>query len=160
MLLVGAGLVAAACAWKFLGPHGWRSGFPGYFTFLVAASVTPTLLLLGVSLAYINWQAFSLALFYTLAVSVLWEALLGVPYRWWGYQETQMLGLYVRPASNLPVEAVLVWVAVTWTTVSLYEAVHLWWSLDKPDRHRLLLEIAGVRRLAGFYARRQRLGPP
>jgi hypothetical protein len=30
--------------------------------------------------------------------------------------------------------------------------------LDKPDRHRPLLEIAGVRRFAGIYARRQRLG--
>ena len=158
-LLVGAGLVALACAWKFLGPHAWREGFPGYFTFLVAVSVAPTILLLGVSVAYINWQAFSLALFYVLALSILWEALLGVPYRWWGYEEAQMVGLYVLPASRLPIEAVLVWIAVTWTTVSLYEACHLWYSLTPPERHELLHGTAGLRHIAPAYARAKNLPP-
>jgi len=44
---------------------------------------------------------------------VLWEALLGAPHRRWGCQEAQRLGRYVRPASKLPVEAMLVWIAVT-----------------------------------------------
>ena len=46
-----------------------------------------------------------------------WEATLAVPYGWWGYHPRAMIGLDIGAWSNLPVEAVCVWLAVTYTTV-------------------------------------------
>ena len=59
-------------------------------------------------------------------VSLLWEATLAVPYGWWGYQPEQMIGLNIGAWSGLPIEAVCVWIAVTYTTVIVFESVKLW----------------------------------
>ena len=98
-------------------------GFPGYFVFLVLCSVLPTALLYRGVAAQINWRALSLTLFLMLLVSLLWEATLASPYGWWRYNEDMMLGIFVGAWSRLPVEAVLVWIMVTFTTVMFYETV-------------------------------------
>jgi hypothetical protein len=64
-------------------------------------------------------------------VSLLWEATLALPYGWWGYQATAMLGLTIGAWSQLPVEAVWVWLAVSFTTVISYEVVKIWLATGK-----------------------------
>jgi hypothetical protein len=110
-------------------------GFPGYFIFLIAGALGPSALLLPSALPVVNWRALSLTLLIILLMSLLWEATLGVPYGWWGYQETQMTGIFITAWSRLPIEAVLVWVAVTYATAIVYEVVRRWQSSGKQARH-------------------------
>ena len=113
-------------------------GFPGYFTFLVVAALGPSAALLPSALPVINWRAFSLTLFIILLTSLLWEATLGIPYGWWGYQDSQMIGIRITAWSGLPIEAVMVWIAVTYATAIVYEIVRRWQSSGKPA-HRAFL---------------------
>jgi len=103
-----------------------RDGFPGYFTFLVAGALVPTMSFYPVARRFINWRALSLTLFFMLLVSVMWEATLALPYGWWGFQHRQMIGLFVGAWSNLPIEEVFVWIAVTYATVIVFEVVKVW----------------------------------
>jgi hypothetical protein len=43
-----------------------------------------------------------------------------------------MMGLFIRPWSNLPVEAALLWVAATWSNVATYELARLWYHRNEP----------------------------
>ena len=113
-------------------------GFPGYFTFLVVSAVGPSAALLPSAMPVINWRAFSLTLFIILLTSLLWEATLGVPYGWWGYQDAEMIGIRITAWSRLPVEAVCVWVAVTYVTAIVYEIVRRWQSSGKALRRAFL----------------------
>jgi len=114
-------LVAAAWAYKKLGPHQYHDGFPSYFTFLVAASLLPSILLFRATERFINWQAVSLTMFWVALTSIFWEATLAAPYGWWGYNEWHMMGLFVGAWFGLPIEAVILWLSVTFTTVMVYE---------------------------------------
>jgi hypothetical protein len=114
------------------------SGFPGYFTFLVLAALGPSTVLFPAALPVINWRAFSLTLFFILLTSVLWEATLGVPYGWWGYQLAQMMGIRITAWNFLPIEAIFVWIAVTYQTVVVYEVVKRWQSSGKKARRAFL----------------------
>jgi hypothetical protein len=75
---------------------------------------------------FINWRAFSFTCFFMLLLSLLWEVTLALPYGWWGYRATAMMGLTIGAWSHLPIEAVCVWLAVSFTTVIGYEAVKIW----------------------------------
>ncbi len=121
-LLFCLALVAAGFVYKWYGPHDHREGIPGYFTFLVLAAFTPVVLMFPSVKALVSWRAFSLVMFVTVGVSQIWEASLGVPYQWWGYQPEQMLGIFIPGWTNLPLEASLLWLVVTWATVTWYEA--------------------------------------
>lgn len=121
-LIVGAVLVGAAVAYKKLLAED-PQGFPLYFTYLVAAAVIPSMGLYRAVARFINWRAFSLTFFFMLLVSLVWEATLGVPYGWWTYNERMMMGVFVDGWTDLPLEAVVVWLAVTYTSVIVYEAV-------------------------------------
>ena len=101
----------------------YREGFPLYFTFLMAAAVLPSLLLFRSARPFINWRAFSITLLWVLLTSLLWEATLASPYGWWHYRETWMMGMHIRAWANLPVEAAILWVAVTYTTTIVYETI-------------------------------------
>jgi hypothetical protein len=46
-----------------------------------------------------------------------------VPYGWWAYVPDQMMGIFLKPHCDLPIEAVLVWTLGTWTTVIIYETI-------------------------------------
>jgi hypothetical protein len=48
---------------------------------------------------------------------------LGIPYGWWGYEPDQMMGIFIQPHCDLPLEAVLVWTLGSWTTVICYETI-------------------------------------
>ncbi len=136
-LLLAVTLIAAAIAYRhFFAPN--PPGFPGYFTFLVASALGPSAALFPEALPVINWRAFSLTLFVLLLTSLLWEATLGVPYGWWDYQPAQMMGLNITAWNHLPIEAVCVWIAVTYTTVIVYEIVKRWQSSGRKARHAFL----------------------
>jgi hypothetical protein len=122
-------LVAAAILFKlYVAKDG---GFPGYFTFLVVGALAPSMVLFPSALPVINWRAFSLTLFIILLISLLWEATLALPYGWWGYQSAEMVGIHITAWSGLPIEAVVVWFAVTYATTIVYEVVRCWQASGK-----------------------------
>ncbi|HEY3707259.1 MAG TPA: hypothetical protein VGL22_19515 [Terracidiphilus sp.] len=132
-LIAGVVLIAGAIVLRRVFVHD--GGFPGYFLFLVVAALGPSALLLPSALPVINWRALSLTLFFILLMSLLWEATLGLPYGWWGFQHREMLGIYITAWSDLPIEEVLLWITVTYATVIVYEVVRRWQSSGKRARH-------------------------
>ncbi|MBX6314984.1 MAG: hypothetical protein IRY99_19015 [Isosphaeraceae bacterium] len=135
-LLVGVLLIAAGIIYKrFFSPTPGL--LPGYYLFLVVLALTPSLLLFASARPFINWRALSFSFFVLLLVSLLWEATLASPYRWWGYRDEQMLGLYIYAWCRLPIEAVIVWFAVTYMTVIVYEVVKIFLAVERPSREAL-----------------------
>lgn len=136
-------LITAAIIYKrFLSPE--PEGFPGYFTFLVLMALTPAVALFPEARSVINWRAFSLTFFVILLTSLLWEATLAIPYGWWGYQGRQMMGLRVTAWSELPIEAVVVWLAVTFSTVVVYEIVKRWKGSGRTVRAAFLGRASAI----------------
>jgi hypothetical protein len=127
------GVMAFALGWLFkkFGPHPWHEGFPGYFLFLTAVALTPSIVFFPVANPYINWRAFSLAFLFILLVSLFWEATIAVPYQWWGFQPRQMVGEFINGFSGLPLEEPLLWLGVTWATVIVYETIYTWLSIPR-----------------------------
>jgi hypothetical protein len=128
VLLIAAAIILR----RFLQPN--TPGFPGYFIFLVITALGPSALLLPSARPMINWRAFSLTLYMIALTSLLWEATLALPYGWWRYQKPQMIGFSILAWDGLPVEAIVVWLAVTFTTVIIYETVKSWQSSGKEAR--------------------------
>jgi hypothetical protein len=136
-LVAGLVLVAAAIVYKkFFAAN--PVGFPSYFCFLVATGLVPATGFLETARPFINWRAFSLTLFLIVLVSLLWEATVAVPYGWWGYQPQQMIGLFIGAWSELPIEAVCVWVAVTYATTIIFEIIKLWLASGKTAKAAFL----------------------
>ena len=127
-VLLGGALIAAAFIYKkWFSPS--PEGFPWYFTYLTVASTIPSAGFFRAAMPFINWRAFSFTFFLLLLISLLWEVTLAIPYRWWGYRPETMLGLFIGAWTGLPVEAVCVWFAVTYTTVITYEVIKIWKAL-------------------------------
>jgi len=136
-LILGIFLVAVAVIYKkALSPV--RDGFPEYFTFLVLVAFVPGISFFPTARRFINWRAFSLTLFFILLISLLWEATLAVPYQWWDYQPKQMIGVRIGAWAGLPIEAVCVWIAVTYATAIVFEIVKLWLASERPVKHAFL----------------------
>lgn len=120
-------IVSIAVALTLAGVLSSTSHWPQYLVFLFAASTFPVIAFIQVAHPFINWRAFSLVFFASLLVSLLWESTLGIPYRWWGYNDAYMLStLKARPWSNLPAEAYLVWILAPFTIVAVYETAKVW----------------------------------
>ncbi len=130
-------LVAAAVLYKKLLSHA-PEGFPAYFTFLVFGAMVPSMSLFDSARRLINWRAFSLTIFMILLISMFWEATLAVPYGWWGFQQDQMIGLFIGAWAGLPVEEVFVWLAVTFATTIVFEIVKICLASEKPVKESLL----------------------
>ena len=101
-------------------------GWPVYFIFLTLAAFVPSAALYKTMRNYVNWQALGATTLYAVGTSILWEATLAVPQKWWGYQPKHMLGIVIPdwsrdPAWPFPVEAAAVWVAAPLTCVLVYE---------------------------------------
>ncbi len=106
--------------------------------FLVGGALVPAMSFYPIARRCINWRAFSLTLFFMLLVSMLWEATLALPYGWWGFQHRQMVGLFVGAWSNLPIEEVCVWVAVTYATTIVFEVVKIWQASGRRAKEAFL----------------------
>lgn len=136
-LVAGLVLVATAITYKkFFAAN--PAGFPSYFCFLVATALVPATGFLKTARPFINWRAFSLTLFLIVLISLLWEATLAVPYGWWGYQSKQMMGLFIGAWSGLPIEAVCVWMAVSYSTTIIFEIIKLWLASGKTAKAAFL----------------------
>jgi hypothetical protein len=123
-LILGLVLIAMAVIYKkyFSSvPEGW----PGYFIVLVAGGLIPSVSFYPATRRFINWRALSLTMFYVLLVSMLWEATLALPYGWWNYQHREMSGVFIGAWS------VLVWLAVTYGAVIVFEAVKIWQASER-----------------------------
>jgi hypothetical protein len=135
--IVGALLIVMAVVYKkMFSPV--PDGFPGYFTVLVLGAFVPSMSFFPTARPFINWRAFGLTLFIIALVSLLWEATLAVPYQWWGFRPTQMMGLFIGAWAGLPIEEVGVWIAVTYATVILFEIFKLWQASGKKAKHAFL----------------------
>jgi lycopene cyclase domain-containing protein len=145
-LLWAAVLIAAAVLYKRV--IAAEPGFPGYFTFLAAGALLPSAALFPAALPVINWRAFSLTMFMVLLISLLWEATLGVPYGWWGFQNDEMIGIRIAAWSDLPIEEVFVWIAVTYATVIVYENVRRWQASGRSAASAFLGRGAERKKLA------------
>jgi lycopene cyclase domain-containing protein len=121
-VVVGAALIGLAIAYKKL-LSAEPEGFPAYLTFLVAGALVPSAMLFPVARRRINWRALSATMLLVVLISLIWEATLAVPYGWWDFQPQAMAGVFIRAWAGLPVEEVLVWMAVTWATVIVYEVM-------------------------------------
>ncbi len=124
-VLAGALLVLAAVVYKKFFSAS-PEGFPAYFTFLVAGAIVPAAGFFHSVRSFINWRAFSFTFFFVLLVSLLWEATLGLPYGWWGFQSDKMIGIFVGAWSDLPIEEPFVWFMVSFTTIIVFEVVKIW----------------------------------
>ena len=126
-LILAVVLIGSAWVYKKqFAPVADREGFPGYFALLVAGALIPAMSFYPIARRIINWRALSLTVFFMLLVSELWEATLALPYGWWGFQHRQMVGLFVGAWSNLPIEEVFVWIAVSYATIIVFEVVKIW----------------------------------
>jgi hypothetical protein len=128
---------------------GW---IPVYYTFLVAVAFVPAMILYRAVKDLVNWQALSLTCVYVLLTSLLWEVTLGIPGYWWRYQPAGMIGKSILAwsygtavdcngmvhAAVFPIEALLVWVAVTFSIVLFYEAAKAYLYDERPSGRRLL----------------------
>ena len=136
-LIVGIAILGVAVLYKkFRSPV--PEGFPEYFGVLVIGGLVPSVSFLPVARRFINWRAFSLTIFMILLISLFWEATLAVPYGWWGYQQKQMVGLFIGAWDGLPIEAVAVWIAVTYGTTIVYEIMKVWQASGRTAKHAFL----------------------
>ena len=124
---------------KVLAPPDHQAGFPLYMTFLLMAAVIPGMLLHRCACPFINWRAFSVMLMWVLLTSLLWEGTLASPYGWWRYRPEWMMGLHIAAWSDLPVEAVVLWIAVSFTTISVYETIKVYLHMKTPSLKKALL---------------------
>jgi len=136
-LILGVVLIAAAVIYKkeF---SVVSSGWPGYFIVLVVGGLVPAVSSFPATSRFINWRALSLTVFFILPISLLWEATLALPYGWWNYQHGAMMGIFIGAWSELPIEAVFVWLAVTYATIIVFEAVKIWQASGRPAREAFL----------------------
>jgi hypothetical protein len=137
--IYGIGAIAAAILYRFFGFHDPRAeSWPVYFVFLVATAVIPALVGFRATQPFINWRAFSLTVLWVLLTSIMWEVTLAVPYGWWGYEHRFMLGIFVDGWHDLPIEAVMLWLVVTFTVVVAYEAIKIVLTADHSTRQALI----------------------
>jgi hypothetical protein len=115
---------------------------PYYFTFLIAVAFIPAMALFRNTKHFVNWKAFSFTTLYVLLTSCIWEATLALKRKWWGYREEGMLGINIddwgTEFSTYPIEALLVWLVVTFSCVLTYEAVKVYQYDPRPGMKQRL----------------------
>jgi hypothetical protein len=129
-VILGLGLIGGAVVYRKLF-SGAPAGFPWYFSYLTCVSLIPSAGFFKTAQSFINWRAFSFTFFLLLLISLLWEVTLALPYAWWLYRDDAMIGLRIGAWSNLPIEAPCVWMAVTFTTVIVYEVIKIWKAIGR-----------------------------
>lgn len=140
VLLIGAGVLGFTYIYRFFifdgqypsfpaplldcrvpAPKMSGGGFPLYFTILFTIVFTPAVMIWHRAWPSVN----PAALFFTIVVAVLfslvWEATLAIPYGWWNYNPRWMMGVFIDPWYNLPVEAVCLWLLAGWGAILIYE---------------------------------------
>lgn len=127
---IGLGFIVLAIAYKKLLAQN-SQGFPWYFTYITVAALIPSMAFYNSARLFINWRAFSFTFFIIVLISLIWETTLALPYRWWGFQDTAMMGFYIDAWHKLPIEEVVVWFSVSYATVIIYETIKIWLASEK-----------------------------
>lgn len=123
LLAFSGGVALAGAGWAVQRVLSPGASMPGYWIYLMLVPV-PVMAALGPAVAArINWPALALVCLALWGHSVLWEVTLAVPQGWWGYQPQAMLGLSIAAWSDLPIEAVLVWLITPLATVISFEGL-------------------------------------
>jgi len=135
-VIIGCGLIVLAVGYKKLLAQS-SDGFPWYFTYITVMALIPSMAFYKSASPFINWRAFSFTLFIMVLISLIWESTLALPYQWWGYQERAMMGLFIGAWHNLPLEAVVLWFAVSYATLITYETIKIWLVSGKPLKQLL-----------------------
>lgn len=123
LVSLGVGVALAAGGWlaqRWLNPG---QAMPGYWLYLMLIPVPVVIALTPVIGARINWPALALVCLALWGHSILWEVTLAVPQGWWGYQQSNMVGLNVAAWHDLPIEAVIVWGLTPIATIASFEAL-------------------------------------
>lgn len=102
------------------------TGLPVHSGLILILGVAPTLSLYYVVQRTINWTAASFTLLVIVPLSAFYEAALGLPRGWWGYQSQAAIGICLDHERRLPLEAVMVWVESVFFMVFLLEAFREW----------------------------------
>ena len=97
----------------------------------------PTMFLYKAVAQFVNWRALTLTVILLLLVSLMWEATLAIPYGWWAYKSESMLGIMLPAWTNLPIEAVLLWLVAAWQTIFCYEFLRIFLHMKRGVRHAL-----------------------
>lgn len=97
--------------------------FPGYFLFLLVSAILPSMVCFRIAQHFVHWRALTVAWLFLFAISQFWEAALALPYQWWDYKHSNMVGIFLRPHCDLPIEAALVWSLASWTTAIIHETI-------------------------------------
>jgi hypothetical protein len=122
---VGLALLTAGLGIKwYLGHDAWPP--PYYFTFIVIASMVPAMAIYRPLKRVVNWRAFSFTCLYVLVTSCIWEVSLGIAESWWWYQSPPaVIGWTLAPFGRAdrfyPIEALMVWLVVSFDVVLAYE---------------------------------------
>jgi hypothetical protein len=115
------GIVAKKFGWW----HPYHDGLPYYlFAELVIVFVPLAALYTRVH-PFTNPRAFLFVMLLHVLVSVIWETTLAVPFGWWDYQPSAMMGIFVEAWSRLAVEAAGLWLSVGWASMFIYEATKI-----------------------------------
>lgn len=137
VLLLAAGVLLKA----------WIGGpgpvIPIYFSFLVIVAFAPAIVVYRTVKPFVNWQALSWTSLYVLLTSCIWEVTLALPRNWWGYEEAATLGRFIqvwssKDCARFPVEALLVWIAVSFASILYYEFFRAFFRDPRPARELLL----------------------
>ena len=132
-VIIGLALIVIAIAYKkWLAED--NAGFPWYFIYITSAALIPSIGLYKSVSPFINWRAFSFTFFIIVLISLIWESTLALPYQWWGFQDNAMMGLYIGAWHHLPIEEIVVWFSVSYTTVIIYETVKIMLASGKTFR--------------------------
>jgi hypothetical protein len=138
-VMTGVALLVAGFVWAWI----LRGAFhvPLYYLFLVGAAFVPASALYRSVGELVNWRAFSWTVLWVLLTSAIWEVTLALPRKWWGYRDEAMIGEYIDAWQlrewKYPVEALMVWLVVTFSCVLTYEAVKAYHSDDRTPKERL-----------------------
>ena len=97
--------------------------FPEYLSFLLIVCIGILSFMWTSAQAYINWRALSTIMHIVVLISIIWEVTLAARYAWWGYQPKALIGIYITAWNHLPIEAVNVWLLVTFVCATLYEGL-------------------------------------
>jgi len=162
-LLLAAGLALAALVYKRFGSHGYHEGYPLYFYYLLGFAFIPASFFFQTARRFINWRALSFSMLAMLLVSLFWEACLAIPFGWWGYEPKYMMGLFILQwfrsgfgSPGVPIEAVLVWIQVTFSMVVVYEIIRIVVLRRDASRRGLLLKDVLTKRSPVLEARTEK----
>lgn len=114
---IWGGLVVLA-GWFY--KHQLDGGFPGYYAVLTGSFAVLTFILFRVVKAFIDWRALSMSVGFMWLMSLFWEVTLALGYGWWRYKPEAMLGIFVGPWWDLPIEEPLLWTVSSWGVVMFY----------------------------------------